>query len=147
MYKIAVLDDDETWNIAVTRFFSRQGFQVKSFTNASEFLAEAQEFDLALIDFYLSFPQEVSSAPSDLNGCDLNGYMIIRHLKHSLKNCPILVLASAFVDMESARLFPEADFFLVKDIGLDVILQRARELIESRHHSRKSQPMTVMNPT
>ncbi|UBF27853.1 response regulator [Kovacikia minuta CCNUW1] len=137
MYKIAVLDDDETWNVAAKRFFSRQGFEVKTFTSPSDFLAEAEQFNLALIDFYLSSSRE---APSDLNG-----YAIIRNLKHSLEKCPILVLVSAFVDMESARLFPEADFFLVKDIGLDIISQRARELIESRQNPLEFQPMPLMN--
>lgn len=138
MYKIAVLDDDETWNTAVQRYFGRQGFDVKTFTSASEFLVEAQQFNLALIDFYLSSRQEATS--------DLNGYAIIRQLKQSLENCPILVLVSAFVDMESARLFPEADFFLVKDIGLDVIFRRAKELVESRQNSFEFESTSVMNP-
>jgi DNA-binding response OmpR family regulator len=124
VYKIAVLDDDQSWNVAVKRFFSRHGFEVKTYENPADFMNEAQQYDLALIDFYLS------SSPDAIN--DLNGYAIIRHLKRSLKACPILVIVSAFVDMESARLFPEADFFLVKDIGLDSIMQRTRELLESR---------------
>jgi DNA-binding response OmpR family regulator len=138
VYKIAVLDDDETWNTAVKRYFGKKGFDVKTFISASEFLAEAQQFNLALIDFYLSSRQETSS--------DLNGYAIIRRLKQSLENCPILVLVSAFVDMESARLFPEADFFLVKDIGLDVIFQRAKELIEFRQNSLEFQATSTVNP-
>jgi DNA-binding response OmpR family regulator len=124
VYKIAVLDDDRAWNVAVKRFFTRHGFQVETYENPSDFLNEAQNYDLALIDFYLS------SSPDAVN--DLNGYAIIRHLKRILEVCPILVIVSAFVDMESARVFPEADFFLVKDIGLDSICQRAQELIESR---------------
>ncbi len=64
VYKIAVLDDDETWNTAIERFFRKHGFEVKTFTRISDFLNEAQQFDLALIDFYLSSSQE---ATSDLN--------------------------------------------------------------------------------
>ena len=131
MYKIALLDDDPTWNTAINRFFSKHGFTVETFTEPSSFIAQAPEYDLALIDFYLS--SQVGSSS------DLNGYAIVRQLKKNLNPCPVLVLVSAFVDMESARLFPEADFFLVKDIGLDVILQRSKELLEGRNaHLAKS---------
>lgn len=124
MYKVAVLDDDQTWNFAIKRFFSKHGFEVNTYENASDFIGEAQNYDLALIDFYLSSSSESTG--------DLNGYAIIRHLKNSLEKPPIMVIVSAFVDMESARLFPEADFFLVKDIGLSKILQRSQELLEAR---------------
>ena len=127
MYKIALLDDDPTWNTAITRFFTRNGFEVKAFTDPIPFLEQASEYDLALIDFYLSSHPGIPA--------DLNGYGIIRQLKQTLQPCPLLVLVSAFVNMESARLFPEADFFLVKDIGLDIILQRSRELLEARQAS------------
>ncbi len=56
------------------------------------------------------------------------------------------MLVSAFVDMESARLFPDADFFLVKDIGLDIILQRTRELLEFHNRSPKFQQNSVISP-
>lgn len=124
MYKIAVVDDDGAWNAAVKRFFSRHGYDVHTFTDPRLFLTEATKFDIALIDFYLSSSRATIS--------DLNGYALIRQLKQHCEKCPILVLVSAFVDMESARLFPDADFFLVKDIGLDVILQRTQELLEYR---------------
>ena len=124
MYKIALLDDDQIWNGAVTRFLTKHGFEVQAFTDTAAFLSQASNYDIALIDFYLT--------PTSKANLD-NGYVVIRRLKQTLKHCPILVLVSAFVDMESARLFPEADFFLVKDIGLDVILQRTRELLEHRY--------------
>ncbi len=133
-HKIAVLDDDRTWNNAVKRFFSKHGFNVQTYENAADFLNEAQNYDLALIDFYLSSSSETVN--------DLNGYAIIRHLKKNLERCPILVMVSAFVDMESARLFPEADFFLVKDIGLATILQRAKELLETRQQSPAVEPIS-----
>ncbi len=128
MYKIALLDDDPSWNGAVTRFFTRHGFEVQAFTDVKAFLSQASNCDLALIDFYLTSNSHTSTETST----DVNGYVIIRQLRQTLEHCPILVLVSAFVDMESTRLFPEADFFLVKDIGLDVILQRTRELLEYR---------------
>lgn len=124
MYRIAVVDDDEAWNLAIKRFLSKHGYDVQTYLNPLDFVDEAKKFDLAFIDFYLASSQEGQS--------DFNGYLLIRQLKQRPDPCPILVLASAFVDMESARLFPEADFFLVKDIGLDIILQRTQDLLKSR---------------
>ncbi len=128
MYKIALLDDDPIWNGAVTRFFTKHGFEIQAFTDVDDFLSQASNYDLALIDFYLTSNSHTSSETN----ADVNGYVIIRQLRQTLEHCPVLVLVSAFVDMESTRLFPEADFFLVKDIGLDVILQRTKELLDYR---------------
>jgi DNA-binding response OmpR family regulator len=130
VYKIAVLDDDKTWNTAIKRFLSRHGFDVQLFQTVAEFLQEAQYCDLALIDFYLS------ANPDALH--DMNGYALIRQLKKSLTDCPLLILVSAFADMESTRLFPEADLFLVKDIGLSLILQRLNQLLAGRPAKQKA---------
>lgn len=113
MHKVAVLDDDQAWCRLIEEYF-RDDFDVMAFTTPTDFIEQAHHYDLALIDYYLP---------------PINGYGVICNLRRHQRHCPILVLVSGTVDMEKDRFFPEADSFLVKDIGPERILKRVKEML------------------
>lgn len=126
MYKVAVLDDDEYWCLAIQRYF-RKEFEVSIFLDVENFLSKASEFDLAIVDF---------SIPRARFEAKVSGSDIITHLKKTLEKPPILVLASGFIsqsDREAGQqLCLQADDFLAKDAGLDKVLIQIKELIETK---------------
>lgn len=128
MYKIAVLDDDEHWGLAVQRFF-RNDFEVSIFTTAFRLLREVESYNLVIVDF---------SIPPAVYEKDMDGRELITHLKQSLSNPPILVLATAFIsknDSEIGRtICPLADAFFAKDAGLEEILQQTKMLLASKRN-------------
>ncbi|MBD2042189.1 response regulator [Microcoleus sp. FACHB-672] len=128
MYKVAVLDDDEYWCLAIQRYF-RKEFEVSIFLEVENFLNKASQFDLAIVDF---------SIPRAKFEPKISGSEIICHLKKTLENPPILVLASGFIsqnDREAGqKLCPQADDFLAKDAGLDQILIQIKELMKVKNH-------------
>lgn len=126
MLKIAVLDDDEKWGFAIQRFF-RHDFEVSTYVDVYSFLSQAHEFDLAIVDF--SIP--AARFEKNINGCEL-----ICQLKNTLLQPPLLILATGFLSQYDLRtgteLCPEADGFLVKDIGLESILQQIKQLLAAK---------------
>src|SRR6476469_2851347 len=127
MHKIAVVDDDENWCLVIKRFF-RNDFEVSTFKRVSIFLHEPSNYDLVIVDF--SIPP--ASYEKDMDGCQL-----ICHLKATLPNPPLLVLATGFVsknNLEAGKqICPQADDFFSKDAGLEEILQQTKQLIASRN--------------
>lgn len=128
MYKVAVVDDDELWGLAVERFF-RKEFEVSIFTKTTSLLQKVELYDLVLIDF---------SIPPASYEKDMDGKELITHLKQTLPNPPILVLVTAFLsknDTEIGReICPLADAFLAKDAGLEEIMQQTKQLLASKRH-------------
>jgi CheY-like chemotaxis protein len=126
MFKIAVLDDDQQWGLAIQRFF-RNEFEVSIYVDAYSFLLQAHEYDLAIVDF--SIPP--ARFEKNMNGCEL-----ICQLKHDLLRPPVLILATGFLsqnDLGAGKaLCPEADGFLVKDIGLAAILQQIKQFLAAK---------------
>lgn len=126
MHKLAVVDDDEYWCLAVQRFF-RRDFEVSVFKGADRFLSKVCQYDLAIIDF---------SIPPARYETSMTGSELIRHLKQTLQDPPLLVLASGFISKNDRevgyQLCPEADDFIAKDAGLDEILHRVKTLLESK---------------
>jgi CheY-like chemotaxis protein len=123
MYKIAVVDDDKTWCFAIERFL-RSDFEVFTFTKISNFLDRLPACDLVIVDYSIAYnPYEERS-----EGCKL-----IRYLKKTLPNPPLLVLASAVIsknDLECGKeICPEADAFLAKDAGLERLMQQIKQLL------------------
>lgn len=132
MAKIAVLDDDERWGFAVQRYL-RSHFEVAVYTDIRGLMRSQQSFDLIIVDFTLLPTHEFETI---VNGCEL-----IRYLKQTSDTPPLAVLASGYIscsDLEDSNLFrdasicAEADLFLAKDAGLDVILQQVQLLLSSR---------------
>lgn len=128
MYKVAVVDDDELWGLAVQRFF-RKEFEVVIFTRAASLLQKVELYDLVIIDF---------SIPPASYEKDMDGKELITHLKQTLPNPPILVLATGFLsknDTEIGReICPLADAFFAKDAGLEEILQQTKQLLASKRN-------------
>ena len=135
MYKIAVLDDDEHWCLAIQRFF-RKSFEVSTYGDVHSFLAQSITFYLVII--YFSIPP--ARFEKNMNGCEL-----ICYLKATLFNPPILVLATGFVSRRDLGLgkeiCPQADDFVVKDMGLDEVLQQIRRLLLNRVPRHSPQEM------
>ncbi len=128
MNRIAIIDDDHLWCLAVQRFF-RNTFEVSSFSDANSLLEdierEPNRYDLIMID--LSLP------PSQYK--EINGRKLIQHIRKIFPSPPILVLVTAFIgknELESGKVIcEEADAFLGKDAGLDNILQQLQQLLVS----------------
>lgn len=124
MYKIAVVDDNETWCFVIHRFLEEKNFAVTSFNNAHEFLTEAHKFDLALIDF---------SIPSRRYQRNMDGAELISQLKQTLQHPPILVLISAYFTedclQEAKQICSEADACLSKSSSLKQILAVIEQLL------------------
>lgn len=128
MPKVAVLDDDETWCLAIKRFF-RTHFDVTTFTDAQSFLNSALDsYDLVIIDFTI--------APNHRHETSTNGIEIIHQLKTSLKQPPLTILTSAFISRSDLvldhTLGLQADLIMPKDCGLDEILRTTQQLLNSR---------------
>lgn len=128
MYKIAVIDDNELYCLALQRFL-RRDFEVSIFTKVCNFLQRPCFFDLAIVDY--SIP--AANYEKEIDGCQL-----ICHLKASLPNPPLLVLATGFLSKSElgigAEICPEADSYIAKDAGLDVISQQIKQLLATRHN-------------
>lgn len=143
MCKIAVLDDDEFWCLAVQRFL-RNHFEVSTFGYANLLLEElakdANQYNLVMVD--LSLPAE--------RYAEVDGRKLIRYIRKTFPEPPLLVLVTAYIgkyELESGEInCEEADAFLAKDAGLDEILHRLQGLFASREDgssaSMKSLPRT-----
>jgi DNA-binding response OmpR family regulator len=134
MQKIAVLDDDEHWCLAIKRFF-RNDFEVVTFTNAQNFLDSAIEsYDGIMIDFAIS--------PTLRYERQVSGIEIINQLKEQLKNPPVIILTSAFFSRNDSdideRLKSVADEILPKDLGLEEILQAFKRLLSARSSEKSN---------
>lgn len=127
MYKIAVIDDNEAWCFIVATFLREQGFEVSTYSDSSAFLQDAEQFDLALIDF---------SIPPRRYQKNTDGPDVINLVKERLERPPLLVLISAFFTKEvlngAEDLCPQADAYLSKSIGLQGILQHVEQLLETK---------------
>lgn len=128
MYKVAVVDDNETWCFVIHRFLQQKNFTVSTFNNAQEFLSEACKFDLALIDF---------SIPSRRHQRHMDGAELIAQLRQTLRQPPILILISAYFPeeclQEASQICSEADVCLSKSLTLQQIMTVIEHLL---HHKQ-----------
>lgn len=127
MHKIAVIDDDEYWCLAIQRYL-RKEFEVHIVTDIQNFLQTSESFDLVIVDFAI-LPQ--SRFEPLLNGCEL-----IDHFKKKCQPPPLAVLASGFISKNDVRvgekLCPSADAFLAKDAGLEAVAQIVHQLLANK---------------
>ncbi|MBW4691762.1 MAG: hypothetical protein KME27_08325 [Lyngbya sp. HA4199-MV5] len=126
--KVAVLDDDENWCLAIQRFF-RASFDVTTFTDVQSFLnSPLESYDLVMIDFTI--------APNHRHETATNGIEIIHQLKTQLKHPPLAILTSAFISRSDLTLdhtlSMQADIVMPKDCGLDEILRTAQALLSAK---------------
>jgi DNA-binding NarL/FixJ family response regulator len=128
MYKIGIIDDNELYCLSLKHFLSRE-FEVKIFTKVSAFLQNPRSYDLVIVDY---------SIPAANYEKQIDGSELICLLKTTLPNPPLLILATGFLsrnELEIGReICPEADGFLAKDTGLEVILQQVKQLLATRQY-------------
>ncbi len=128
MYKIAVVDDDEHWCLAIQSFFQKS-FEVTLFQGIPYSLHELVDYDLVMA-YCLLKPEK---------GAEINsqGFEIIRFLKSHIPNPPLLIIISDSLSQDKIELgrkiFPEADAFFAKDTDREVLLQQTLQLINSKH--------------
>ena len=128
MYNLAILDDNSGFCQVMQCFLSNY-FQVSTFTETKFFLEgmKSQVYDLVLIDISIITNQEMKI----YNGCEL-----IKYLKETLKNPPVLVLFTGWIARnpleEGREICPLADGFLAKDSDIEEMLQEINRLLASR---------------
>jgi len=133
VYRIAIVDDNETWCFALKAALQHHGFDVSAFTDAYEFLKFAQHFDLALVDF---------SMPTRLFKRELDGSQVITQVKEQYKDPPFLVLISSYFTKDglavAQQICPNADAYLSKSSGLTRIVELVKDVTVGRMNSNSS---------
>lgn len=133
MYRLAIVDDNQSWCFVLKLRLQQEGYTVSIFNNVQAFLREAEQFDLALIDF---------SIPAPLYQPQMDGPELICELKHHLDNAPILVLISSFftedVINHATTICPEADAVLSKQTETGKLLSQIRQLLNSKKSSNQN---------
>lgn len=127
MYKIAIVDDNESWCFVLASSLRLHGYRVSTFTSANSFLPHAGQFDLALIDFLL---------PPRRYETEVDGPQLICQLKQRLSNPPLLILISAyFIDdvlNQASGICPQADAYLGKGLSVSEIVHQIDRLLAMR---------------
>ncbi|HIK19021.1 MAG TPA: response regulator [Leptolyngbyaceae cyanobacterium M33_DOE_097] len=135
MYRIAIVDDNETWCYTLKAVLQHHSFNVSTFTDAYEFLNVAWQFDLALIDF---------SMPTRLFKRELDGSQVITQVKERVKNPPFLVLISSYFTKDSLavaqQICPNADAYLSKSSGLTRIVGLVKDVAANQPKLNASTP-------
>lgn len=130
MYRLAILDDNESWSFVAALRLRQHGFEVSTFTDPHTFLRQAEQFDLALIDF---------SIPPRRYEIEIDGPSVICRVKQRLVYPPILVLISSYftedILQQAADISPEADAVLSKQIDSSRLIQQIERLLASRDSS------------
>lgn len=128
MYRLAIIDDNESWCFVLALQLQQKGHQVSTFTDAQAFLREADQFDLALVDF---------SMPAPLYQRGIDGPELICKVKQDLDQPPILVLISSFfledLLQRTEDICPEADAVLSKQMEVNELLAQIEQLIDRRN--------------
>jgi CheY-like chemotaxis protein len=125
--RIAVLDGDAVWRLSMATFLEKQGFDVETFTDTSEFLAAVESFDIALVDYFL--PQ-IQDQPT------LYGSDVIAFVKALVDVPPAMVLVSAYFLNDLKFLAPGAEAYLNKTIGFAAILHQIEQLLSKQVSSK-----------
>jgi CheY-like chemotaxis protein len=127
MDTLAIVDDNETWCFVLALHLRQQGYTVSTFTDVWAFLQQADQFDLALIDF--SMP-----APRYQTGMD--GPELICKVKQQCHKPPLLVLISNFFETDNAEtlasLCPEADQILSKQVEMPTLMTQIQQVLANR---------------
>jgi CheY-like chemotaxis protein len=139
MYRLAIVDDNETWCFVLALRLQQQGYTVSTFTDVQAFLREVTQFDLVLVDFSIPTPRYQRS---------MDGPELIYQVKHQLNNPPLLILISSFFTQdllkEATDICPEADAILSKQLETTEILSHIHQLLSDRtpkvQNHRRSKP-------
>jgi CheY-like chemotaxis protein len=128
MYKIAVVDEDKDWSLALRTFFQRS-FDMTTFENFPYFFYELVEYDLVLVN--------CSSLLSKRSTENTHQLEIIHFLKKNFPRPPLFVVILDVIDENTLKLgknfFPEADDFFSKKAGMEEILQQTQQLLSAKN--------------
>uniref|UniRef100_A0A832H3F9 Response regulator n=1 Tax=Oscillatoriales cyanobacterium SpSt-402 TaxID=2282168 RepID=A0A832H3F9_9CYAN len=127
MYRIAIVDDNDTWCFVMAHLLRQHHYKVSTFTDAYSFQREAGSFDLAIIDF---------SIPPRRYQVAIDGPELISQLKRQLPHPPLFILISSFfmddILSQAPELCPDADACMSKNIESAELLQTIRKLLATR---------------
>lgn len=127
MYQIAIVDDNESWCFILAARLRQHGYAVSTFTDTDLFLRNAEQFDLALIDF---------SMPPRRYQVETDGPDVIRKLRQRLNPPPLLILISSFftedILKEVVDLNLQADAYLSKSVDSTELLRQIEGLLATR---------------
>lgn len=137
MYRIAIVDDNETWCFVLALRLQQQGYSVATFMDGPTFLRETDPFDLVLVDFSMPAPRYRPS---------LDGPELICRIKHQMDQPPLLILISSFFTedllQQATDLCPEADLVLSKQTESTILINQIEQLLASRYQSNRTNQST-----
>jgi len=127
MYRLAIVDDNETWCFVLALRLQQQGYAVSTYTSGHAFLQEADGFDLVLVDF---------SMPTPSYQMEMDGPELICQVRQNLADPPLLVLISSYFTKDvlgqAAQACPEADAILSKQTGTQELLTQIEHLLQGK---------------
>lgn len=128
MYKIAVVDEDVDWCLALKTFFQKS-FDITTFERLPYSFYELVEYDLVIVN-YANFSDKKYTE-------DINRLEIIHFLKKNFTRPPLLVIMLDYIDEITLKLgkkiFPEADDFFSKNADMGKILQQTQQLLSAKN--------------
>lgn len=134
MFKILIAEDDNELRLMFQRFLTRNGFSVTAVTNGKEAL------DVLAKDFF-------DLIVSDIMMPVLDGYELVRSLRDSGDNTPVLMITakSEYEDMRLGFL-SGTDDYMVKPVNVNEMLLRINALLR-RAQMANDKSQTIGNTT
>lgn len=137
MYRLAIVDDNESWCFVLAVQLQQQGYIVSTFTDSNTFLREAEQFDLALVDF---------SMPPRRYQSETDGPEVINKVKQRFERPPLLILISSYFTEDILGqvldIYPEADAVLSKQVESQELLNQIEQLLATRNRPDQAKPCT-----
>ena len=115
---VAVIEDDESYRVAVRRLLKSEGFTVQSFASAEEFLNSGQQQETGCLISDIRMP--------GMSGLDLQAKLNADH-------CPIptiVITAHGDEDMRLQAMRGGAAKFLAKPFDAAILLESVRAALE-----------------
>ncbi len=127
MCRLAIVDDNPSWCFVLGVQLRQKGYTVSSFTEPNAFLQQANQFDLALIDF---------SIPSRRYETRTDGPDLIYKVKQRWDDAPSMILISSYFTDEILDqvpdLCPQADALISKQVEFQDLLNQIEKLLLRR---------------
>ncbi|AFZ18043.1 response regulator [Allocoleopsis franciscana] len=134
MYKIAVVDQDQNWCLALKTFFQKS-FDITIFENFPYSFYELVEYDLVFVN--------CSNFSAESYTENIHKLEIVHFIKKNFPRPPLLVIVLDFIDEQSLKLgkkfFPEAEDFFSKKADMEEILQQTQKLLSAKNQKRFEQ--------
>lgn len=119
MIKTLLVEDDEILLKSLSYFLKSKGYEVTGYNNG-----------LDAMEFLKANENEVEIVITDLNLPFAGGQLLIRTLRQTNQNIPIIVLTSSGVESTEIEVFDlGADDFISKPFSPAVLLRRMEKLL------------------